>query len=158
MRPTGWLTIFISLLLSILFMIAPVAPWLSDIWPIWIIPVLAYWVMALPHRVGFLTAWFFGLLLDTLNNTLLGIHALALLIIAALFAKIARQFSFFSTIQQALCLMVFSGLYVGALALAQLYNDQEVNRMFWWPAVTTGLVWPLISGMLRYYRQRFRLT
>ncbi len=158
MRLSGWLTIFISLLISILLMITPVAPWLSDIWPIWIIPVLAYWVMALPHRVGLLIAWFFGILLDALNNSLLGTHALALLIVTVCFSKTARQFSFFSTLQQVLCLLFFSALYLGIIALIQLYNGHEVFSLFFWPAISTALVWPFIRSLLRYYRQRYRLT
>lgn len=158
MRLSGWLTLLLSFLFSILLMIAPVAPWLSDIWPIWIIPVMAYWIMALPHRVGLLSAWASGILLDILYNSLLGSHALALLILAAIFRKISRQFSFLSVIQQMLILIIMSLIYVGILTLAALYDGKTASDSFWWPIITTALVWPLTSALLQHYRRRFRMT
>ena len=158
MRLSARLTLIISFLIGIILMVMPVVPWLSDIWPLWIIPILAYWIMALPHRVGLLAAWGSGIILDILYNSLLGAHALALLIFAALFSKISRQFSFFSTIQQMLILILLSLVYVVILLLTQLYEGQSILPSFWWPLITTALVWPLVSLILQHYRRRFRIT
>src|SRR3989338_1494776 len=108
----SWLILAFSFLLSILLMIAPIAPWLGDIWPIWIIPLIIYWLMALPHRVGLFAAWLSGFILDILFNSLLGAHALTLLFLAALFSTMARRFSFFSSLQQILVIMFFTAIYL----------------------------------------------
>jgi len=158
MKLSTYLVLLISFLISILLMIAPVAPWLSDIWPLWTLPVLAYWIMALPHRVGLGVAWLSGFVIDISYNSLLGAHALSFLIFAVLFSKMARRFSFFSSFQQVLAMMLFSLIYLSVFALTQYYADQPVAINFWWPAVTTGLIWPLVSLVLRTYRQRFRMT
>lgn len=154
----GWFFLFFSLIVSALLMIAPVAPWLSDIWPIWLLPVLFYWIMAIPHRAGIFCAWFFGMSLDILYNSLLGTHALAFVILAGIFAKTARRFSFFSGLQQVLMIIFFSFLYLGIVALVQLYSGQTVLSSFWWPALTTGLIWPFAHLVLRHYRRQFRMT
>ena len=156
MTISGSLTIVISFLLSILLMIIPLAPWLTDIWPLWIIPVMIYWLMALPHRVGLFSSWCAGLLLDILFNSLLGIHAFILLLIAVLFQKMARRFSFFSGLQQMLMIVIITALYLALLLMLQSFTTQA-TPLSWWPVLTTALVWPIIHVVLRYYKQCFRL-
>ena len=153
----AYFTIFISFILGILLMILPVAPWLTDLWPIWIIPIIFYWLMALPHRVGLTAAFMSGLLLDILLNSLIGTHALALLVVSALFRKIARRFSFFSMAEQILILLLFSGFYSIIISCVEFLNI----KLFYfniWSILTTGLIWPLIYLILRYYRRYFYLT
>jgi rod shape-determining protein MreD len=154
----GWLVLALSFVISLLLMIAPTAPWLSDIWPIWLLPVLFYWIMALPHRVGIFYAWFFGIILDLLYNSLIGTHALALVILAGIFIKLSRRFSFFSGLQQVLTLFFLNLLYLGIIAITQLYSSQTILLSFWWPALTTALIWPFVHALLRHYRRRFRMT
>ncbi len=158
MKISNSLVLLLSFVLSVLLMLAPIDAWLSDIWPIWILPVMTYWIMALPHRVGIFSAWLCGLALDIFYNSLLGSHALTLLIIAALFSRIARRFSFFSTLQQILVQAFFAALYIFILIVCHAYTAQPVTLELWWPAVTTALIWPFTATLLRHYRQKFRMT
>ena len=50
--------------------------------PEWVPMVLIYWVMALPYRIGIGSAWIVGLVLDILEGSILGLNAMALVIIA----------------------------------------------------------------------------
>ena len=68
-------TLIIALLLSIL----PLPEVIVSFRPDWVAIVLIYWSLFKPGRFGFLTAFWLGLVLDTLYGSLLGQHALALL-------------------------------------------------------------------------------
>lgn len=159
MRGNAVLIIFLSFLLAILLMIFPVPVWVATIWPIWLIPVVSYWIMATPHRVGYIVVWCSGIVIDILNNSLLGEHALALLMVAAVMLKIHQRFSFFSVWQQIFTQFFLAAMYLGALAIIQkIIHQPVVDRVYWWPVLTTGIIWPFVFSILRRYRQRFRIT
>jgi rod shape-determining protein MreD len=150
MRGGNVLTILISFFIGFLLTITPIAPALNDFYPIWIIPLLIYWLMATPQTVGLCTAWLCGFLLDVVFNSLLGVHALALLIVAAFFSKIARRFCFFSRTQQMLVIGFFTLLYLIILNCTAFFSHQP-TAFTYWPILTTPIIWPLIAGILRYY-------
>ena len=75
------LVIYASLVVALILMILPLPDWAQIYRPNWVALVLIYWSMALPGRVGLWFAFFCGIVLDTLLGTLLGQHALALVII-----------------------------------------------------------------------------
>ena len=77
-------TLIIALLLSIL----PLPEVIVFLRPDWVAIVLVYWSLFKPGHFGFLTAFWLGLVLDTLYGSLLGQHALALLAVT----YIARHF------------------------------------------------------------------
>ena len=79
--------------------------------PQWAVLVLIYWVAALPHRVGPWYGWWVGLLLDILQGSLLGIHALALALVAAIVKALHQRFRMFPVWQQGLLVLVLVGLY-----------------------------------------------
>ena len=72
------MTFVVALLLSVM----PMPAMLELGRPMWLAMVLAYWVMALPHRVGLLTAWVAGLAIDVLYGQIFGQHALVMTLIA----------------------------------------------------------------------------
>ena len=49
--------------------------------PLLTLLVLIYWNMALPDKVGILEALFFGLIMDLLNGSILGLHGLLFVLI-----------------------------------------------------------------------------
>ena len=79
----GTITISLTLLLGMVLSVLPlpdfVPPELGFVRPDWVAMVLIYWILALPHRVGLITAWIAGLGMDVLLGTLLGQHALSYL-------------------------------------------------------------------------------
>lgn len=158
MTVRGYLTIFASFLLAILLMIVPVPGSVGAAWPLWVVVVLIYWLLALPHRVGLWTAFVVGLWLDVFNNSLFGQHALALVIMAYVFGKLQRQIRLFYWWQQSLMVMVLTALYGLILyAVQRFLHVTHVSWQHWLPILTSGLVWPLVFGVLRHYRQKFRI-
>jgi rod shape-determining protein MreD len=41
--------------------------WLGWLRPAWVALVIFYWVMELPHRIGLISAWVIGALVDVLQ-------------------------------------------------------------------------------------------
>ena len=76
------LKIIFSLLLAMMLAIFPLPGWLNLLRPLWVVMVLMYLVLLMPQHMSVGWAWIIGLLLDVLTGTVLGEHAIALVIIA----------------------------------------------------------------------------
>lgn len=72
-----WLTFAIGMLLSV----SPMPQFMEILRPLWLALLLAFWALALPHKVGMVTAMCLGLAEDVMYGTLLGQNALILTLI-----------------------------------------------------------------------------
>jgi rod shape-determining protein MreD len=70
--PSGYWVILVSLLCAYILAVLPLAPWAGWLRPEWLLLTLTYWVIALPHRVGLVTAAVAGLAMDVLEGAVLG--------------------------------------------------------------------------------------
>ena len=59
----------------------PLPDWARPFRPDWVTLVTIYWAMATPRLFGMAFAWIVGLILDVSQGTLLGQHALGLVLI-----------------------------------------------------------------------------
>ena len=82
-----WLTFAIGLLLSV----SPLPQFMEILRPLWLALLLAFWTLALPHKVGMVTAWCLGLAEDVLYGTLLGQNALILTLITFLVLSLQQR-------------------------------------------------------------------
>ncbi len=61
----GWvilLSIAVAMMLAVAHLPEDFPQWLGYLRPAWVLLVVFYWVMALPDRLGMITAWLVGLL------------------------------------------------------------------------------------------------
>ena len=65
-----------TLLIALILAMLPMPDWTIWLRPVWVLMVLIYWAMMIPYQVSVGTAWLTGLVVDLLNGTLLGEHAL----------------------------------------------------------------------------------
>lgn len=148
-------TIAIALTLSVVPLSAGIRPF----WPHWAVLVVLYWCMALPSRIGIGIAWIVGLLLDVLYGSILGEHALAFALVAFLLLKTHTQVRVFPLLQQTLAVAALIISYEFIVfwidGMVGLPSDPLVR---WMPTVTSALVWPLILGLLRYLRRKYKVA
>ena len=104
------LTFLAAMILSIMQMPDGVPAELGYVRPDWVALVLIYWVIALPHRVGVVTAWVMGLMMDILIGSLIGQHALGYIIIVYIAASLYQRLRMFSVWQQAAVLFALLGI------------------------------------------------
>lgn len=148
----------LTVLMAVLLTIVPMPDGLGAWRPYWVALVMIYWHLE-ANRLQYLgSAFAIGLLLDLVTGTLLGRHALGLVIINFLVGRFRNRMRFFPPWQQALA--------VGAL----LFNDRIVQLWIigllergwpdwsWWlPPATGMLLWPwlfLLLDALRSQRRR----
>ena len=157
-RHHGGSVIFITLLVALLLTNLPLPDSLRFARPDWVLLVLIYWTMALPHRVGVGIAWLLGLFTDVLTGTLLGQHALAYSIVIFLTIKLHQRLRLHPLWQQSLSILTL-------LALSQLlllWINGMIGRpvhtwMYWLPSLLGALLWPIIFPILRGLRRSFRV-
>ncbi len=158
LRLSGWCVIAISLIVGLLLMILPLPHWAVPFRPAWLLLVMIYWSIALPHRVGILTAWGLGLGLDILQGTLMGENALVFALIIYISLKMHRQFRLFSLSTQAASL--FCLLLLNQLLLFWLQGLQgQTVSVIWFlgSPLVSACLWPWIFFVLTDCLRRYRL-
>ncbi len=152
-------TFFAALVLSLVSLPDGAPEVLGYIRPHWVGLVLIYWVIALPQRVGLATAWCVGILLDILLGTLIGQHALVLVVISAIALSLYQRMRMFSVWQQGaivLALMVLAETLM--FWVESLAANARFNLWHFLPALVSALIWPWVFLSLRSLRRRFGLT
>jgi len=102
-----WLSLGPALTLALL----PLPPWLSAWNPDWVALVVIFWALNYPGRTGVGAAWCAGLLLDVMQGSLLGAHALAMTVVGYLTVKLYLRIRVFPLSQQALAVAMMLGTY-----------------------------------------------
>ncbi|GGI87978.1 rod shape-determining protein MreD [Halopseudomonas pertucinogena] len=148
------LTFLAALILSVVPMPAP----FDAGRPMWLALVTAYWVMALPHRVGLLTAWVAGLATDVLFGELFGQNALVLVMVAWLILLLYQRIRRFPLWQQSLVMLPVLGIaQMVSLWLSSLAGSRPPTLLYLLPAVISTVLWPWVFTVLRLLRRRFHV-
>jgi len=146
--PTG--SILAALLLSVVRLPDPVAAFRPD----WVAVVLIYWSLIEPRRYGLLSAFWLGIVVDTLTGSLLGQHSLALLLIVYLSQRLYLQIRTFPASQVALLVIFLLMLYQFVLLIVDGFAGRQVPMVErWGPVVTGGLLWLLVAFGVERTRQ-----
>ncbi len=153
-RQVVWTSLFIALLLQIM----PLPDLVVDFRPDWLLLVLCYWAMALPHRYGILTAWLMGVMLDILLGSSLGVRGLALAVVTYIIAIHFQRLRNFSTFQQGLVIALFSVFYhLMIFVLEQLMGGAKFTITALYPAVINAPLWIWVFWVLRDLRRHFKV-
>lgn len=155
----GYWLIVTSFLVAFVLAVLPMPQWLMWLRPEWVALILIYWAIALPHRVGILTALALGIMLDALEGAVLGQNAFSLLVVAVLCQTLYQRLRVFSVLQQAGTVFVVIG--INQLVCQWVQNLEGVggpSLLFLLPAVSSALLWPVVLHVLRSLRRHYWVT
>jgi rod shape-determining protein MreD len=138
-------------------MVLPFPDWLSALRPFLLALVVAYWVLETPQKMGLGRVFLIGLLMDLASFSMLGEHALRLLLIAGILHLMRSRFRFYPVWQQSgfLMLMLYADLAV--LWLTRLSQGAPmVQAEIWGSPILAFLIWPWLYMLLDNLRLQNR--
>lgn len=153
-KPVFYLTMVVATLLAIVPLPEPV----EVLWPFWMALAMIYWTLEAPRFVSLGFAFAAGLLLDLLTASLLGLHALRLVILVYIVLRFRARLRFFPPWQ--LGLSVFGLLLNDRIILLWINTlaGEALPPLSYWLAPFVGaLLWPpvfLILDRLRSVARR----
>lgn len=138
--------------------IMPLPDWAVAFRPEWVTLVLIYWAMASPTKIGVTVAWCCGLLLDVSYGTLMGQHAVGMVLVIYVIHIQHQRLRVASLLQQAI--VIFFLLLLKQLL--SLWVDGMLGRapdswLYFMPTITSTLLWPWTYLILRDLRRKFSI-
>ena len=132
----------LSLLVALLLTAMPLPASIIAFKPDWVALTLIYWTLTAPPAFGLATAFVVGLVLDTLTGSLLGQHALGLLLIVYVSSRFRLRLRAFPVLQSTIVVAVL----LAANEFLLLWIDGIAGRTVpigeRWPPIAIGtLVW-----------------
>ena len=135
-----------------------------QIWkPTFVLLTLIYWNMALPDRIGIMAALIFGIFVDLIEGSLLGLHGILFILITYVCQRFFYQFRVSPLWQQSFILFFLFIIYKQVFALDFMNTNQDltnfsdssffINSFLF--ALFSAFIWPPLFIMLRYYRRRW---
>jgi len=124
--PASYRFILFSLLLALIWNLAPWSGVGLMLRPDFLALVLLYWGIHQPRKIGMGAAWLMGLVIDVANGSLLGQHALAY------------------------CLMMFAALLVHRRILMFPLWKQALHVVLLLSSLSGAMLWPALSFLLQH--------
>lgn len=154
-----YVVIFLSLVAGLILMIVPLPESVQIYRPHWVALILIYWSMALPERVGLLIAFISGVVVDTSQGTLLGQHALALVIIISINLNFCQRIRVMSLIQQAVYVFILLIIAQAIILWIEGIMGRQVPTLAFFSSPFVGmLIWPWVFITLRDLRRKVNVN
>lgn len=153
-RRVGWRLPLLTFVLALALTAVPLPAAVAPFRPEWVPLILIFWSLLSPQRFGLLTAFWMGLLLDTLSGALLGQHALALVIVVYLTIRFHLRIRVFPVWQLSMTVVLLLAIYEFVLFWVDGVAGRTVPLVARWaPLVASAAVWPLVLLYLDRYRR-----
>ena len=149
-----WVTLFIGVISQIMPLPSVVDAWRPD----WLLMIVLYWSIALPHRYNILTAWVFGLVLDILLGATLGVRSLAMSLVIYVAILHCQRLRNFPKWQQSLVIMLLICMYHLVIYWVEFVMQEAVfDTDLFLPAISGLVIWPWIFWILRRVRRHYKV-
>ena len=149
--------IFLTIAAAILLTLLPLPEMLEPFKPYWVAMVVIYWSLETQDTIHLGSAFLIGLVLDILSGSLMGMHALSLVIMVFLVQRFRSRLRFFPPWQQALSVL---GLLVNdriiLIWITALLGEPTPTWKYWLPPLAAMIVWPWLFLLLDRIRARAR--
>ncbi|MCM2678596.1 rod shape-determining protein MreD [Echinimonas agarilytica] len=150
--------LYFTLFVALVFAVMPLPELVQAYRPDWLLLVVAYWGLALPHRVNVGTAFTMGLMLDVLKGSVLGANALAMSVIIYVVALQFQKIRNFSVWQQAIIIALLSLMAkLFEYWMTYLAIDVDFDREQLWAVLINFILWPWVFFLMRRIRRHFRI-
>ncbi|GAA0200682.1 rod shape-determining protein MreD [Kangiella japonica] len=155
----GTWVIILSFIIALILTVIPLPESWHPFRPDWLFLVMAYWVVALPHRIGLLWAFLWGLIFDALIGTTLGLHSFSLCLLVFVLQLNYLRIRIYPIWKQALTMGGLSLLYLAlVLWLSRVTGSPESDLSYWLSAAINAILWPWLFILLRDIRRYFKVN
>jgi rod shape-determining protein MreD len=149
--------IILTILAAVLLSLMPLPAALLPFKPYWVALVIIYWSLETHEQINLGQAFLIGLVLDVLSGSLMGLHALSLVIMVFLVQRFRSRLRFFPPWQQALSVL---GLLVNdriiLIWITALLSEPLPTWKYWLPPLAGMVLWPWLFLLLDRIRARVR--
>ena len=149
--------IFLTILAAVLFSLLPLPEVLLPFKPYWVALVVIYWSLETKDIISLGMAFLTGLILDVLSGSLMGMHALSLVVMVFLVHRFRSRLRFFPPWQQALSVF---GLLVNdriiLIWITVLLGEPVPTWKYWLPPLIGMALWPWLFLLLDRIRAMTR--
>jgi rod shape-determining protein MreD len=153
MRNDRFSTILITIAVAFVLTLVPLPALFDLMRPYWIALVIIYWGLETQDHISLGLAFSIGILLDLLSASLLGLHALSLVIIVYLVTRFRARLRFFPPWQQALSVLaLLINDRIILLWIISLRGEPLPTLDFWLPPIIGTALWPWLFLVLDRYR------
>ena len=150
--------IFLTLVAAIMLSLLPLPEMLTPFKPYWLAMVLIYWSLETHDMVSLGLAFLIGLVLDILSGSLMGLHALSLVIMVFLVRRFRSRLRFFPPWQQALSVLaLLVNDRIILIWITLLLGEPIPTWEYWLPPLVGMALWPWLFLFLDRIRSRMRL-
>jgi len=150
--------IFLTIMAAVFLSLLPLPEMLAPFKPYWVAMVLIYWTLETQDMISLGLAFLIGLVLDTLSGSLMGLHALSLVVMVFLVQRFRSRLRFFPPWQQALSVL---GLLVNdriiLIWITVLLGEPLPTWEYWLSPLVGMALWPWLFLLLDRIRARLRL-
>jgi rod shape-determining protein MreD len=149
--------ILLTIATAVLLSLVPLPAVLTPFKPYWVALVIIYWSLETQDTISLGMAFIVGIVLDILSASLMGLHALSLVIMVFLVQHFRSRLRFFPPWQQALSVL---GLLVNdriiLIWITVLLGEQLPTWKYWLPPLIGMALWPWIFLLLDRVRAMTR--
>jgi len=161
-RHDRYSTILMTVAAAVVLTLLPLPPILDLMRPYWVALVIIYWGLETQDHISLGLAFSIGILLDLLTASLLGLHALSLVIIVYLVTRFRARLRFLPPWQQALSVLaLLVNDRIILLWIISLRGEPLPSLEFWLPPIIGTALWPWlfllldrVRGIMRYRAAR----